>query len=272
MPAPRTARNYDDLTVVAVDWSGARSPSAQRRCIATAIVRDGRCTVTSGRTRDETIEFVLSLAAPAVVGLDFSFGFPSWVSTCHELTDGVDVWPMVAAHGEEWLATKLPPFHGYAKGDRPHGVELLRIAERRLRAKSTFQSNGAGTVGTGSIRGMPYLARLRATGFAVWPFDAAAERTAIEIYPSALRRLRNGVAARRYATEHERDAAESALVMWDHRAELATLAATTDPVTRLEGDVWLPRHARSVRESEVYDLAFRAQNQLGPGFSCRSWP
>jgi hypothetical protein len=240
MRASEAARNYDALTVVAVDWSGARSPSAQRRTIAIAVVRDGECSVGSGRTRDEAVEFVMALPAPVVVGFDFSFGFPHWVCACHELRDGVDLWPLVAAHGEAWLAARSSPFHGYVAGDRPDAVELLRVAERRVRAKSTFQSNGAGTVGTGSVRGIPYLVQLRAAGFAVWPFDAASDRTVVEIYPSALRRLRYGAPACEYATEHERDAAESALVMWDHRAQLTTLAATSDPVTRLEGDVWLP--------------------------------
>jgi hypothetical protein len=148
--------------------------------------------VSSGRTRDETIEIVLALAPPVVVGFDFSFGFPSWVGEWHEARDGIDLWPVVAAHGDEWLAARVPPFHGYVAGDRPRGVELWRVAERRVRAKSTFQSNGAGTVGTGTVRGMPYLSQLRTAGFAVWPFDAAARRTAVEIYPSALRRLRTG--------------------------------------------------------------------------------
>ncbi len=240
MPATRAARNYDSLTVVAIDWSGARAPSAQRRTIAIAVVDRGRLTVSSGRTRDETIDFVAALPAPLVVGFDFSFGFPSWVCEWHELADGVDLWPLVAAQGEDWLASRAAPFHGYVAGDRPRDIELLRVAERRVRAKSTFQSNGAGTVGTGSVRGMPYLLRLRDAGFAIWPFDDATDRTAVEIYPSALRRLRNGGSTRDYATEHERDAAESALVMWGHRSALTALAATADPVTRLEGDVWLP--------------------------------
>ena len=42
------------------------------------------------------------------------------------------------------------------------------------------------------------------------------------------------------ATEHERDAAESARVMWAHRTSFATLTAALDPTTRIEGDVWLP--------------------------------
>ena len=28
--------------------------------------------------------------------------------------------------------------------------------------------------------------------------------------------------------------------MWDHRDAFATLAAATDPITRIEGDVWIP--------------------------------
>ncbi len=37
--------------------------------------------------------------------------------------------------------------------------------------RSVFQIGGAGSVGTGSIRGMPYLPVLRVAGMAVWPFD-----------------------------------------------------------------------------------------------------
>jgi hypothetical protein len=112
-----------------------------------------------------------------------------------------------------------------------------------VRAKSTFQTNGNGTVGTGSIRGMPYLAVLRAAGFAIWPFDAAASRTVVEIYPAELRRRASGP-VRAYATEHCRDAGVSAEVMWQHRAELRELTAATDRVTRLEGAVWLPSGGR----------------------------
>ena len=52
--------------------------------------------------------------------------------------------------------------------------------------KSTFQIGGAGSVGTGSIRGMPYLARMRSAGVAVWPFDPwprTGGPVAAEVYP-----------------------------------------------------------------------------------------
>ena len=202
---------------------------------------DGVVPCTDGRTRDETIEFVLSLAAPVVVGFDFSFGFPAWVARCHGITSsGTSLWPLVAAEGERWLQERPAPFFGYANGDRPTGVELLRAAETQVRAKSTFQVRGNGTVGTGSLRGMPYLLTLRKAGFAVWPFDPAGERTVVEIYPSALRRAYTGP-TRTYASEHCRDAgiaAESDVAA----PRRSALAHRRGPTSRrgLEGAVWLP--------------------------------
>jgi hypothetical protein len=61
----------------------------------------------------------------------------------------------------------------------------------------------------------------------------------MEIYPSALRRSYTGP-PRQHASNHARDATISALMMWEHRKQLRSLPAATDPVTRLEGDVWLP--------------------------------
>ena len=87
---------------------------------------------------------------------------------------------------------------------------------------------------------MPLLARLREHGFAIWPFDEPGARTALEIYPSRLRRLLIDPAERVYTSPHERDAVESARVMWEHRSSFARLRAATDPVTRIEGDVWMP--------------------------------
>jgi hypothetical protein len=240
MPAAAGATIFRFTTCVAIDWSGAVAPSAQRKGICTAVAtRDGAIPCTDGRTRAETIEFVLALEPPVVVGFDFSFGFPEWVARCHGTSDAPALWPLVAAEGERWLRERPSPFFGYAKGDRPAGVEMFRETERALRAKSTFQTNGKGTVGTGSVRGMPYLAQLRAAGFAVWPFDAAGPRTVVEIYPSALRRVFTGP-ARAYPTPDCRDAGVSAEVMWRHRATFATLPAASDERTRREGAVWVP--------------------------------
>ena len=124
--------------------------------------------------------------------------------------------------------------------------QRFRACELRLRAagfpaKSIFQLVGNGQVGAGSVRGMPLLARLRAEGFTIWPFEAASERTVFEIYPTAMRAEEfPGWDLTRFTSTHERDACISALVMWRYRDVMATLEAATDPVTRIEGDVWVP--------------------------------
>jgi hypothetical protein len=93
-------------------------------------------------------------------------------------------------------------------------------------------------VGPGSIRGMPLLAKLRAAGIAIWPFDPPGDRTVFEVYPSALRSLVAHPGD--FANEHERDAVCSARVMWRYRETIAALGAATDPTIRLEGDIWAP--------------------------------
>ena len=104
-----------------------------------------------------------------------------------------------SADGETWLRP-TPPFW------RDRCVlpveQRFRRCELELRpAKSIFQLVGNGQVGAGSVRGMPLLARLRANGFAIWPFDAPGDRTVVEIYPSRLRRMLH---ARRDSLLHDR--------------------------------------------------------------------
>ena len=241
-----TARPGFHGQVAAVDWSGARSPASQRAGICVAIARD-ETTVepTSGLTRLETIELVEQLPAPVVVGFDFSFGFPAWFAREHGCTTIADVWALASREGEKWLASPpAPPFWRH-RCEVP--VERrFRRCEERLRAegfpaKSIFQLVGNGQVGAGSVRGMPLLARLRERGFSVWPFDAAGDRTVVEVYPSRLRLLTpRHFDERTYASPHERDAVASASVMWDHRSTFAALEAAADPVIRIEGEVWMP--------------------------------
>ncbi len=227
---------------MAIDWSGARAPSAQRNGICVAVVRTANPSaveVTAGRTRAETIDFVEQLRPPVVVGFDFSFGAPEWFARERGCATIDEVWALAARDGDAWLQPE-PPF--WCKRCEVPVERRFRRCEIELRpAKSIFQLVGNGQVGAGSVRGMPLLARLRATGFAIWPFDAPGARTALEIYPTRLRRLMQAPDEPRvYATEHERDAAESARVMWEHRASFATLTAAIDPTTRIEGDVWRP--------------------------------
>jgi hypothetical protein len=131
-----------------------------------------------------------------------------------------------------------------------------------ISAKSVFQIGGAGSVGTGSLRGMPHLVELRAAGFSTWPFDPPSPWRVVEIYPRLLtgpvhkrnlddriRYLQNSpwVMSERFAqsvhaSEDAFDAAISALMMDRHAGELASLEQTSDSVTLLEGEVWAPRH------------------------------
>ena len=153
-----------------------------------------------------------------------------------------EVWARARSDGDDWLAP-APPFWN----SRCDLAEVKRFprCETRLRAdghppKSVFQLVGNGQVGRGTVRGMPHLARLRAEGFAIWPFDGTADRLAIEIYPSLLRKrfphLDDGGAP----TDDARDARVSARAMATRAEEFTRLAAAADPVIRIEGDVWVP--------------------------------
>ena len=230
--------------VVAIDWSGAKDRHVQTSTIRVAAIRDGSYwELSGGRTREETIEYCLGCEPPVLIGLDFSFSVPEWFAREHGCTTIDDVWALAARAGESWLKP-TPPFWRERCAVRPE--RRFRQCEKRLRAagfpaKSIFQLVGNGQVGAGSIRGMPLLSRLRAEGFAIWPFDKSSDRTAFEIYPSAMRAEEfAGWDLTRFTSTHARDAVVSALAMWRYRDTFATLEAATDPVTRIEGDVWMP--------------------------------
>ena len=256
------------MRVVGVDWSG-RTRGA-RRAIWLADARDRELVrLEDGRTRGEVADHLLDLAADdpmLVVGLDFSFSLPSWFLAERGLTTVDDLWDAAARDGERWLRACAPPFWGRPGHPRtPLGPEL-RATEAAtagvggIRPKSTFQIGGAGSVGTGSIRGFPVLARLRRGGFAVWPFDPARPPFAVEVWPRActgavvkrdpsaraalLDERHAGLApdlrARAVASEDAFDAAVTALVMSEHAEALAALTGPGHPDAALEGWIWTP--------------------------------
>ncbi len=126
--------------------------------------------------------------------------------------------------------------------------------------KSVFQIGGAGTVGTGSLRGMPLLRDLRRAGFSVFPFEEARPPCALEIYPRYLTGRVNkssAVARTLYLEKHfpelpwwawrlagksedAFDACVSALRMWQHRTELTHLPRARTHGEALEGRIWSP--------------------------------
>jgi hypothetical protein len=227
--------------VLGIDWSGARDRSAQVAGIRCAEMRAEGCLLSGGRTRAEMVDELIRSEGPVLAGLDFSFGFPAWFARAHGCATIDDVWTLAALDGEAWLRAE-PPFWR-ERCDLPVG-QRYRACELRLRtagfpAKSIFQLVGNGQVGAGSVRGMPLLARLRAEGFAIWPFDPAGMRTVFEVYPTAMRAVVD--LGDDFLTTHDRDAAHTAAAMAMHADDLVVLKAATDPVTRIEGDVWTPR-------------------------------
>lgn len=253
---------------IAVDWSGAKSGA--RRAIYLAEVRDARLTrLESGRTREQLIDHLIEDAArdpDVVVGLDFAFSFPAWFVRMLGADSAEALWAEVGRQGEDWLKSCEPPFWGRPRKKKPDLREHFRRTEQaaaevaHATPKSVFQIGGAGAVGTGSVRGMPHLARLRAAGFSVWPFHLPGRPTVVEIYPRLLtgRVTKSDADSRReylaagfpeigddlrdvaIASEDAFDAAVSAVVMARHVDELAGLGQASDPVERLEGRIWWP--------------------------------
>jgi hypothetical protein len=145
-------------------------------------------------------------------------------------------------------------------------AEFLFRQTERVRAYSWHQGevgfpSGGGHVGTGSLRGMTFLTRLRQS-YAIWPFDPPSRHVVVEIYP---RRLTGAI---KKSNKQERtdylcqpefqklpaewlqvasscedafDAAISAFKMNQHIDALTSLQQTSDPEVLLEGMIWDPQ-------------------------------
>jgi hypothetical protein len=270
--ASRQDVEASDVTIrcIAVDWSGAREVRDQRtkiwlgEAVGGALVR-----LEGGRDRGELaaeLEAAAARDARLVVGLDFAFSLPAWALAALGVADAPSLWALAAAEGERWLAESAPPFWGRHGVRRPPGRDEFRQTERAVRAvrgivpKSALQIAGAGHVGTASVRGMPVLARLRAAGFRVWPFDPPGFPLVVEIYPRVLTGAVNKssfadrceylrarfpdvpteLAVRAMQSDDAFDAAVSAIVMSRHAAELDALGAADDAVVAAEGMIWEP--------------------------------
>ncbi len=258
---------------IAVDWSGARVGGGRR--IWLAEVNGDKLVAFQNRwNRESLLAWLIARAERdpvLVLGLDFAFSFPAWFVTEHLGGTAEATWQQALANGESWLEDGASPFWGRAgahrpvlEGDRAHfraTEEALAGAYRR--PKSVFQVGGAGAVGTGSIRGMPLLARLRKAGFAVWPFDSPALPLVVEIYPRALTGpvIKSDPGARRQyldawkwpanpavranvaETEDGFDAAVSARQMVLHAIEFGDLPAPSE-LEQIEGRIWVPEPTR----------------------------
>lgn len=277
--------------VIAVDWSGAVDGAAKKIWLAEVDARTKEVVrLECGRDRNQLATHILSEARVSpdlVVGFDFAFSLPEWFLSERDLADAPALWALVGHEGEKWLADCKPPFWGRGQTRRPALSQHLRRTDREVppvggvRPKSVFQIGGAGAVGTGSIRGMPLLQRLRENGFSVWPFDAMAFPLVIEIYPRLLTgavvkgdpssrraylaahcpQLTSEIGDLGASSEDAFDALVSALVMADHSDAFATLAPAEDATRLREGRIWYPSSAprrevkRKLRDSSKTRVA-----------------
>ena len=258
------------MRVLAVDWSG-RVRGAQHSIWLGEANLDGTLVrLESGRTREQLATHLVELAArddDLVVGIDCSFSLPAWFLQERGYASACELWAAAIDDGERWLTDCDPPFWGLTGKKRPDLPEHFRATESAIaaiggiRPKSTFQIGGAGSVGSGSIRAFPVLARLREAGFAIWPFDAARRPMVVEVWPRACtgpvvksdwraRReyvdahypgLRVDLRDATVASEDAFDAAVTALVMAAHADQLRSPTPPPLDAALLEGWVWLPR-------------------------------
>jgi hypothetical protein len=194
---------------LAIDWSGALDPAYQRKgiWIADLWLNDLNLdtlpqppTLRSGESRVAVEALLIKIAqqTPATIaGIDFSFSYPQ--AFLHQLgcRSALELWDHITREGENWLTTPHPCFWGRGKGSRRPDGHLApdwrgyRQTELQARSgndlpRSSFQIGGAGAVGTGSLRGIPMLPRLRQAGWSIWPFDPPSLPLLVEIYPRLL--------------------------------------------------------------------------------------
>ncbi len=210
--------------VIVVDWSGRASPSPAREskdAIWISLCESGHEIQTYFRTRSAASDWLsraLSEGGRQLVGFDFPMGYPAGFA--RRLTGRDDAR---ALHG--WLADRIAdaadnsnnrfavaaainrklggpgPFWGCPKAQSYPGLSPLKaidyaalglVEKRRVErenppAKPVWQLMGAGSVGSQALLGIPVLVRLaRASGAAVWPFEAPRDLTLAEVYPSLL--------------------------------------------------------------------------------------
>ena len=263
------------LRTVAVDWSGRKA--GERQVIRVAEAHSSELVrVEGGRNRTEVVEHLIEQASSdpeLIAAFDFSFSLPGWFLKQYGLSDAPQLWDLAASEGENWLANCEPPFWGLAGRKRP-AADSSRPGLRRtdietaaaaggLMPRSPFQISGAGSVGASTVRGLPHLARLRAAGFNVWPWDQLKPPAVVEIWTRVAigPTVKSSQQARSQAvqvdaripkqlkhaaaeTEDSFDAAVTAVWLSDQIGAALNAPASTDSLDLLEGKTWTPAAGR----------------------------
>ncbi len=283
--------------VVAVDWSGRVDHAGQRKSIWMGVWtlyadKSIQVSLQGGRTRREVADELVSLSEQTkkmVVGVDFCFSYPAWFVEEVGAKSAREFWKIVSEQGEKWLGKGCPHDYFWGKPGKKNRLfagddaglmfrqadhackirsEIFDPAQRDkikgIAPKSPFQTGGAGSVGTGSLRGIPELYLLSERGFSVWPFDVPTLPMVVEIYPRLLTgEVKKSDAAARHAYlkkkqsedaeyscldkaviasacggEDAFDALVSVMEMAARRHSFGQLRQATDRVTLLEGAVW----------------------------------
>jgi hypothetical protein len=246
-----------DRLSVAVDWSGdARAESTVHPKLWIAEAVDGELIALAPTSRAGAADAIVEAADRAgdglVAGLDFSFAYPAWFMRELGCSSGPEVWGRT-------LDPSRPPFYGAKGTTAPAPDRRYRETEARLRASghrcgSTFQVRGPGSVGTGTLRGLPHLRRLARAGLRVWPFDLRPGPVVAEVDPRmftgpvvkslAEARAAAWSAARVPAPPALRDLALAGEDAFDAALTAVALsrgvtgAADLPPIASLEGWVW----------------------------------
>jgi len=253
--------------VIAIDWSGDAKHASEK--IWVAVVEEGVLTeLRNGRSPSDIVGFLDELATndpSVIVGFDFAFSFPCWFAETFGTAQ--DVWAAIGKESFPDWRNEVPPFFGTTNPQYAGSGTQWRLTDLAMRSKSVFKVSGVGSVGTGSIRGMPILTQLSSRGFSIWPFMPPALPLVVEIYPRAClvpERARNcqprfsktnPLHRRQYfaevlsgvwldlatSTEDAFDAATAALAMWDGRHDLESLREITEETLLREGIIWSPR-------------------------------
>lgn len=199
---------------VAIDWSGAKGTRHKGIAIARAMAGDAAPALVpapaGGWARAEVADWLLAQTEALLAGFDFSFAPPfldrgAYLPGLDAPTTAPAFWAWVEAQSTDPDCGIQSFIDGPARAQFWTGAadgakaDFLRWRQCELafngngggKAATVFDCVGAAQVAKASFAGMRVLARLHA-GFAIWPFDAPAARTIVEIYSRAMLRLAGG--------------------------------------------------------------------------------